>query len=559
MIAANNYLNATPTPSNKTILVKSGALNEDIIKALHDALPLGAVQAKELAQKFKQDTRKKTAFAVWRFLRNAAVYNRDDNTAQNIRLPARFIHDTFKKFNSGDCKSFSLFSASIFSALGIPVYFVYAGYKGRKTPSHVYTMIEDEQGEKIFIDGCYFKFNSEKKPTFKKIYKMNINYLAGPGFGPGEKIGLSKYKNLHELRTSNPQKFKALCLAAERLTQVKAANFNRYGVNGIAKKLTKEEKKTRRKKRNEKAKKGLKKFGWGVAFINLLPIRAAFTAIVAMNINAFAHNLKWIQENGGKGGKTQKEWEKILKVWYSVGGLKKALFKAIQLGAKHKPLFLSKKRKAKYEARRKGLKGFEGAEFIGDLEYIGIGSEVVIAAAVAAASGIIAALIPAVMSALKKGGKEQQGAAQEVTEQGQEMVQEAQNKPQFTKQVEQAAEQETQEVEGLGYAYEGLDGIAADYSGLVTALGEVAKIGITAAGNAVAKKVKKNPKAKKFLETAAQAGDDYATGTYLRRAGYTDRAKSFTQSAAFKYAPWIIGGVGILGIGAAVLMSRGKK
>ena len=112
-------------------------------------------------------------------------------------------------------------------------------------------------------------------------------------------------------------------------------------MEGIAKKLSPEQKAARKKKRKERIKKHLakhKKFwskiGKGFMFINLLPIRAAFNMVVALNINALATNLKWVWED--RNGKTKTEWNKILKVWSNVGGLKRALEKAISFQAKEK-------------------------------------------------------------------------------------------------------------------------------------------------------------------------------------------------------------------------------
>ena len=306
--------------------------------------------------------------------------------------------------------------------------------------------------------------------------------------------------------------------------------------------------------RKKKAKAGAKKFLWGVAFVNLLPIRAAFNSIVAMNVNALAHNLKWIYEN--RNGLTKKEWAKIKSVWKKVGGLEKALLKAIQLGAKHKPLFLSKKAKARFEKRQKaraGAKPIKGI-YIGDNGSIA-GPEI-IAAAIAAASGIIAAIIPAITQALKKGGAQQQAAAEETAAQGQDLVNQYKENPQqFGASAAQAAEVEAAELEAapIEGIYEG--GTGSPYASLFSALGQVAQVGIQAAGNAVAKKAKKNKKVAKALSAANQGVEDYATGRYLRESGYKKTAQQFVSAGGTlqKLALPIA-----VGLGAVLLLGKKK-
>lgn len=307
--------------------------------------------------------------------------------------------------------------------------------------------------------------------------------------------------------------------------------------------------------RKKKAKAGAKKFLFGVAFVNLLPIRAAFNAIVAANFNAIAHNLKWIYDN--RATLTKKEWNKIRSVWKKVGGLEKALLKAIQLGAKHKPLFLSKKAKARFDKRQKERAKATGAKPIKGIyagEDGGINLPQAIAAAAAAASGIIAAIIPVITGALKKGGKNEQAAAEETAAQGQELVnQYKQNPEQFGATAANAAEIQAAELEGapVNGIYEGEN----PYGSLFSALGQVAQVGIKAAGNAVAKKAKKNKKVDKALKAANQGVEDYATGRYLRESGYKDRAQQFVSGGGtiLKYGLPVA-----IGLGAALFLTRKK-
>ena len=265
-------------------------------------------------------------------------------------------------------------------------------------------------------------------------------------------------------------------------------------------KLTPEQKKARK----EKVKAGAKKFAFGLTFAALLPIRAAFNAIVAMNLNALATNLKFVYDNRTK--TTSAEWKKIEAVWKKVGGLQKALLKAIRIGARKKPFFLSKKAKKKFEAKAKKRAG------------ISVVAEATIVTLAASAAGLIAAILPPVLIALKKGGQDK--AAAQVEQQAQDQVQEFKESPKNF----EAATVEATETEGI-FQYQ----ISGPYDSLFSALGQVANIGIQAAGNAITKKAQKNKAARNFLNVANTATEDYATGRYLRQTGLTQTAQQFGQ------------------------------
>jgi len=549
-----SYKKRVPLPEFRENVLKSGAINGDIITGIHSLVEDATKDVRELAPLFKHSSTKKTAFAIWYFLRTRAVYVKDDENKQQIRLPRRFIWDTAKNKNSGDCKSFALFTVSILRALGLPAYFRYASYSpGRKNPSHVYAFTKDKRGREIIIDGCYPYFDKQKKYTFVKNYDMTVTSLSGTS---------SRSTNAEKARKfldsiSKTEKARVIQALRKRRKFTRPQYGGRIGdvedypilgmnvisdnvIDGVIAgkkkpKLTKEQKAARKKKRQAKAKKGAKKFLWGIAFVNLLPIRAAFNSIVAMNINALANNIKFLYDN--RKGKTAAEWKKIAKVWKNVGGIEKALLKAVQLGTKHKPLFLSKKAKGRYEKRKKGMSDYIGAICIDELP--GIGNPAIIAAAVAAASGIIAAMIPAIMQGLKKGGKSQDAA--QVQEQGQEMVREykAAGSPAPAPSSDGGLDQESEDVGAVDQA--GL-------TSLFDTLGKVAQVGIQAAGNAVAKKAKKNKKLNAALNATGNGVEDAMTGRYLRESGYTGAAKSFASKASSLSGMLLPLGLGVLAI-----------
>jgi len=541
-----------PPIENKLTVLHDNAINGDIINAMLGMIPGATAEVKQMAPKFKRETTRATAFAIWQFLRNRAKYVRDTNDLQLIRTPKRFIFDTHKKNNSGDCKSFALFTVSVLRSLGLPAFLQFSGYiPGKQMPSHVYAFTKDKNGKKIIIDGCYVFFDREKKYSFTKIYDtMKVASLSGI---EGNKArALAFYKALPK---------------AER-KRIKSALCKRHGVNPrrpqyggrvsgvinggapviygvvndnvISKKLSKEEKAKRKAKRKAKVKKGLKKFGRGVAFITLGIGRGAYLALVALNVNAFASKMKMLQNEKDKKNPKKTAFDtKIIPFWKKIGGLPKLLTKAIAAGAKHKPLFLSKKAKAKYQK----LKGVGSCEYIGDLESI---NAIPVAAAAAAAIPVIAAIIPVMIKAFAGLGKKKE--AGELADTGKELVQEQQQTPGFAQaaaNLEPGAGAELQDGQP-GEEIEGING--ADWGELFSSLGKVAAVGVERIGAAIHKKKKKNPKAFAAVEKVAQAGDDYFTGAYMRQTGTTARLKQASSFAdqATKYLPFAALGLGAL-------------
>jgi len=154
----------TLTNIGSSVIVKKSGTNSDIIKTIHSVLPFAIKQAKnaKFDQILKGKTEIETCQNIWNFLRRNLRYKEDSIHFQDIKLPRKLVLD-----GSGDCKSYSLFTAAILKSLNIPFKFVYTSYNENKTPSHVY--IQTDSG--IIIDGVYSQFNKEKKWTYKYLKK----------------------------------------------------------------------------------------------------------------------------------------------------------------------------------------------------------------------------------------------------------------------------------------------------------------------------------------------------------------------------------------------------
>jgi hypothetical protein len=204
-------------PLNKKVIVKDNGLNKDIISAIHEALPAARKEVKYFAPKFKGATNLDTANNIWRYLRSLK-YVKDPTGYQFIKLPKKLTS------SSGDCKSFSLLTAAILQELNMPVKFRYASYdKNDPTPSHVYTVTENEQGQEIIIDGVYTKFNTEVPYKHKKDYKMQIAVINGVVEQTGTLTRGNPKGKLKKMRF-NPEQLQTDFLKRS-LSKVKPAGF----------------------------------------------------------------------------------------------------------------------------------------------------------------------------------------------------------------------------------------------------------------------------------------------------------------------------------------------
>lgn len=149
-------------------------------------------QIREIAERLQGKTDYETCKNIWQYLLDHIKY-RADVGKQEIKSPARLIND-----RSGDCKSYSLFTAVILRYLNIPHVFRFVSYDKRKEATHVYVMAQlpshsgEGLGGEVIIDAVATiqagqTFNKELKYTYHCDMAntgTRIAYLAGlPGAG----------------------------------------------------------------------------------------------------------------------------------------------------------------------------------------------------------------------------------------------------------------------------------------------------------------------------------------------------------------------------------------
>jgi len=148
---------------------KSKADNKDIRDLLVKLVPKAKAQMVTFAQKFKGRTQQETCKNIFDYIKANFTYVADGGE-QIIKLPSALLRKRV-----GDCKSYSLFTASILENLKIPYKFVYTSYSANPIPQHVYVVTENG----CIIDVVYGTFNAEKKPTYKYTQDMNVRYMSG--------------------------------------------------------------------------------------------------------------------------------------------------------------------------------------------------------------------------------------------------------------------------------------------------------------------------------------------------------------------------------------------
>ena len=323
---------------------KSKADNKDIRDLLVKLVPKAKAQMGTFAQKFKGRNPQETCKNIFDYIKSNFTYVADGGE-QIIKLPSALLR---KKV--GDCKSYSLFTASILENLKIPYKFVYTSYSANPIPQHVYVVTENG----CIIDVVYGIFNQEKKPTYKYTQDMNVRYMSG---------------------------ISGDCSCDSQMGKVTIIS------------------KDKRQAATAKVKATAKKVGKSVSIVGLSGGRALVLAMVKKNLDGFATKMQKIDTN------------KLKSSWQKAGGNFTTLQSAIKEGAS-KPAkrlgFLGKLQKlVKSKGGVRGLGAMTEGEIQAAIVTIStaIGTAVAPAAGTAAGASLgaaLAAMYPTIIDMLKQ-------------------------------------------------------------------------------------------------------------------------------------------------------------
>lgn len=323
---------------------KSKADNKDIRDLLVKLVPKAKAQMVTFAQKFKGRTPQETCKNIFDYIKSNFTYVADGGE-QIIKLPSALLRKRV-----GDCKSYSLFTASILENLKIPYKFVYTSYSANPIPQHVYVVTENG----CIIDVVYGIFNQEKKPTYKYTQDMNVRYMSG---------------------------ISGDCSCDSQMGKITIISKDKRQVAAASVKAT------------------AKKVGKSVSIAGLSGGRTLILAMVKKNLDGFASKMQKIDTN-----KLKSSWEKA-------GGNFSSLQSAIKIGAS-KPAkrlgFLGKLQKL--VKSKGGINGI-GAMSQGDIQAAIVAVSTAIGTAVAPAAGTaagaslgaaLAAMYPTIVDMLKQ-------------------------------------------------------------------------------------------------------------------------------------------------------------
>jgi hypothetical protein len=342
-------------PDGRAQMVVRMHNTNDIIKQMQAAHYDNSEFARKIAYQFKGATIRQTCKNIFNWIKNNIDYRIEPATMQTTKTLQRLVSDGY-----GDCKHYSGFFAAILTALGIKHNYRFASYSSNNsTPTHVYVVAYDENNKPIICDAVLSNFNTEK-PYKSKIDKFMLMQLSG--------IGAQKKGRVKEA-------FKKVVQAPKKAVQaIKKAQPIRTAAKATGKAVT---------KAAQKVKKAVAKIPAGAKTIGIAPARAAFLALVGLNVRGFANKLQ-------KANQTE-----LKKKWNNLGGNFTTLQNTIRVGSSRKAV----------------LSGFEDNEISG----IGVVGVTTVAASLATAAPIIVALTsflkenPQVMEQVKAAFEKQTG------------------------------------------------------------------------------------------------------------------------------------------------------
>jgi hypothetical protein len=326
--------------NNKTVVNHIDGFNSDIITVIHSNVPAAKSQMRDISRAyFNTGNEMTTCRKIWDFLKREIKYKKDPDGYQNIKLPGRFVAEA-----TGDCKSYSLFTASILENLNIPYSFRYTSYSANPTPQHVYIITDSG----IIIDAVWNKFNSEKKYTYKKDYPMKIQTLSG--------IGCNNCQSNNIGSVNSSVLIGDIGFLKKAAQKVQTAVKNTAVVKKAAQ-LQTAAKNTALVKKAAQLQSQVK--AGGVKSVALAAPRRAFRTLVAINFRGWATSL-----NSNR--------DKAIQIWQKAGGTNSELIKSIDAGKNRKALFAKDNDK------------ISGIDSIGELTLATVGSTLAIAAPIVA-------------------------------------------------------------------------------------------------------------------------------------------------------------------------------
>lgn len=170
---ADRYRHLFPKAELKDTLIKRNAEVKDTIQFIPQAvrLTLGQVRA-FVRQELMGYSLMETCRRIWQFLYDHIDYKKDQSGKEQIRSPARTMHDLV-----ADCDDYATFISAILCVKKIPHFLRVTKYSG--SWQHIYVVVPVPGGRHITIDCVVDRFNYEVSYTDKIDVKMDLEFLSG--------------------------------------------------------------------------------------------------------------------------------------------------------------------------------------------------------------------------------------------------------------------------------------------------------------------------------------------------------------------------------------------
>lgn len=329
-------LNKVGNPNYRSSLISDWQNTNDIINALKKQHIENRAYAAKIAPYFCADSERETARNIFNFLKREIRYQVEPAEKQTVKSIPRLLADGY-----GDCKHYTNFANNILEACGYKPVYRFAGY-GNKGLSHTYTYLPESN---TVLDAVLSSFDTEKTPKYKK--DMSLYKMSGVN-------------------------------SADEIAEINGLNFSKIA-NNVKKAATKASDTV--KKAASQIPAAAKAIVQKTATVGLAPARAAFSALVALNVKGLGTNLKTLYDKKGREGLT---W------WSDMGGNRDSLIDTIKSGAGKKRLLGVKEEEAAFNEVYGGYSG----------DGVYIGEPVTIATSIATATPILIK----VADVLKKAG-----------------------------------------------------------------------------------------------------------------------------------------------------------
>lgn len=162
-------------PEMNDRVVKQNCSTDDIVNLVIEVImnETEVLKLNDFSKQFARRTRTETARAVHDFLLKNIKY-KADGSHQIVQAPARMLFE-----GKSDCKSWTVFTASVFRNLRIPFMVRFVSFDSGDY-THVYPLVIETNGEAVPVDAVYTSQSIFGAFGTEKTYQTKKDYIFKP-------------------------------------------------------------------------------------------------------------------------------------------------------------------------------------------------------------------------------------------------------------------------------------------------------------------------------------------------------------------------------------------